>query len=67
MSSDVMSRGLDVNNVGVVVNYDVPTYINTYVHRYQFTCSSLSYFSELVVRPGRVVKESVLLWLDQMR
>lgn len=28
-----MSRGLDVEDVGVVINYDVPTYIKTYIHR----------------------------------
>jgi len=31
--SDVVSRGLDLKDVGVVINYDVPAYINTYVHR----------------------------------
>eukprot|EP01104_Vermistella_antarctica_P009180 TRINITY_DN2337_c2_g1_i1.p1 TRINITY_DN2337_c2_g1~~TRINITY_DN2337_c2_g1_i1.p1 ORF type:complete len:758 (+),score=241.85 TRINITY_DN2337_c2_g1_i1:135-2408(+) len=31
--SDVMSRGLDVEDVQNVINYDVPVYIKTYVHR----------------------------------
>lgn len=31
--SDIMSRGLDIEDVGVVINYDVPPHIKTYVHR----------------------------------
>ena len=31
--SDVMARGMDISGVSVVVNYDVPLYIQTYVHR----------------------------------
>ena len=31
--SDAMARGMDLPNVDVVVNYDVPTYVQTYVHR----------------------------------
>ena len=31
--SDAMARGMDLPNVGTVVNYDVPPYIQTYVHR----------------------------------
>lgn len=31
--SDIMSRGLDIEDVGAVINYDVPPHIKTYVHR----------------------------------
>lgn len=31
--SDGMSRGMDLPNVGAVINYDVPRYAKTYVHR----------------------------------
>ncbi|CAM9660797.1 unnamed protein product [Chrysoparadoxa australica] len=31
--SDGMSRGMDMSNVGRVVNYDVPAHAKTYVHR----------------------------------
>ena len=31
--SDVMSRGLDISGVSVVVNYDPPVYLQTYLHR----------------------------------
>ena len=31
--SDGMSRGMDINSVCAVVNYDVPAYAKTYVHR----------------------------------
>jgi superfamily II DNA/RNA helicase len=28
-----MARGLDISGVDVVVNYDIPSFIQTYVHR----------------------------------
>jgi len=31
--SDVMSRGLDIDDVELVINYDVPSFIPTYIHR----------------------------------
>ncbi|XP_014508967.1 DEAD-box ATP-dependent RNA helicase 1-like isoform X1 [Vigna radiata var. radiata] len=33
VSSDEMTRGMDVEGVRNVINYDVPKYIKTYVHR----------------------------------
>jgi ATP-dependent RNA helicase DDX51/DBP6 len=31
--SDAMARGMDLEHVTTVINYDVPPYINTYIHR----------------------------------
>ncbi|KDO51196.1 hypothetical protein CISIN_1g0096412mg, partial [Citrus sinensis] len=33
VSSDAMTRGMDVEGVNNVVNYDKPAYIKTYIHR----------------------------------
>lgn len=33
VSSDAMTRGMDVEGVKYVINYDMPTYIKTYIHR----------------------------------
>ena len=33
ISSDVTARGIDVQQVGVVVNFDVPRNVHTYLHR----------------------------------
>ncbi|KAL9647448.1 hypothetical protein ABK040_006809 [Willaertia magna] len=33
VATDVASRGLDISNVGHVINYDLPENINDYVHR----------------------------------
>jgi ATP-dependent RNA helicase DDX51/DBP6 len=31
--SDIMSRGLDLDDVTTVINYDIPKHIKTYIHR----------------------------------
>lgn len=33
ISSDAMTRGMDVEGVTNVINYDMPKYIKTYIHR----------------------------------
>lgn len=33
VSSDAMTRGMDVEGVRNVINYDMPPYIKTYIHR----------------------------------
>lgn len=33
VSSDAMTRGMDVEGVKYVINYDMPAYIKTYIHR----------------------------------
>lgn len=33
VSSDVMTRGMDVEGVRNVINFDMPPYIKTYIHR----------------------------------
>jgi ATP-dependent RNA helicase DDX51/DBP6 len=31
--SDVLARGMDISSVDVVINYDAPVHVNTYLHR----------------------------------
>lgn len=33
IATDVASRGLDVKDIGIVINYDMPNTIEDYVHR----------------------------------
>lgn len=33
VASDAMTRGMDVEDVANVINYDAPVYAKTYVHR----------------------------------
>lgn len=33
ISTDATARGIDVRGVQLVVNYDAPQYLRTYVHR----------------------------------
>lgn len=34
LSTDVLARGIDVQQVSLVVNYDLPNNRETYIHRY---------------------------------
>jgi len=33
ITTDLMSRGIDIQNVSLVINYDIPTRRETYLHR----------------------------------
>ena len=33
VATNVAARGIDVDNVSLVINYDPPNYIDDYVHR----------------------------------
>jgi hypothetical protein len=33
VASDVAARGLDIDDIGAVVNYELPTDVDTYLHR----------------------------------
>ena len=33
MATDVAGRGLDIKDVGLVINYDMPKVIDSYIHR----------------------------------
>lgn len=33
VATDVLSRGIDIKNIGLVINYDIPTNAEDYVHR----------------------------------
>jgi ATP-dependent RNA helicase DeaD len=33
IATDVAARGLDINDISLVVNYDIPNNYDTYVHR----------------------------------
>ena len=33
VATDVAARGLDIDSVGLIVNYEVPHTLDTYVHR----------------------------------
>jgi ATP-dependent RNA helicase DDX3X len=79
VGTDVASRGLDIPNVTQVINYDLPTNIDDYVHRIGRTGragntgSALSFINEKNVGVVRELRDmlaendqNVPLWLDQM-
>lgn len=56
VSSDAMARGIDMNNITSVVNYDMPSQIKTYIHRVGRTA-----------RAGRSGKSITLLQAGQVQ
>jgi ATP-dependent RNA helicase DbpA len=49
VATDVAARGLDIDDIGTVINYDLPPQLETYIHR--------------IGRTGRVEKEGTALSL----
>lgn len=33
VTTDIMARGIDIEDVSAVISYDAPPYIKTYIHR----------------------------------
>ena len=33
LSTDIISRGIDIQSVSIIINYDIPNYKETYIHR----------------------------------
>lgn len=40
ITTDLLARGIDVQQVSLVINYDLPTNRENYIHRYVFLWSS---------------------------
>ena len=52
VASDALTRGMDVEGVGAVVNYDAPVFAKTYVHRAGRTARAGSTVRPLMLRLG---------------
>jgi len=48
ITTDLLARGIDVQQVSLVINYDLPTNRENYIHRYACT---------LVMRDGKIVQK----------
>jgi superfamily II DNA/RNA helicase len=62
IATDVASRGLDVRDIGVVINYDMPNCIEDYVHRIGRTgragAKGLSY-SMITTKEGNITSDLI--------
>ncbi len=43
-----MSRGLDLDDVTTVINYDIPKHIKTYIHRYYLNTQRSPYMNHFI-------------------
>lgn len=52
VATDIFGRGIDIDRVNIVINYDMPDNSDTYLHRVKFNPEFSSFFSQ-VGRAGR--------------
>ena len=45
VATDLVGRGIDIERVNIVINYDMPDSADTYLHRVGFVSTALSYQS----------------------
>jgi len=43
ITTDLLARGIDVQQVSLVINYDLPTNRENYIHRFTLACMSCSH------------------------
>jgi Lhr-like helicase len=59
ITTDLLARGIDVHQVSLVINYDIPSNRENYIHRFVFVVFHvyfITFFTALVVRDASVVK-----------
>ncbi|GJD07146.1 ATP-dependent RNA helicase dbp6 [Galdieria sulphuraria] len=78
VSSDVATRGMDIENIGHVISFDVPVHVKTYLHRVGRTaraghkgtgCTILMehqahHFRKLLRKIDRAVSKSKFIWKE---
>ena len=53
IATDVAARGLDISDISLVINYDVPNNYETYIHRIGRTGRAKKLGHALTFVPGR--------------
>ncbi|XP_067937664.1 ATP-dependent RNA helicase DDX51-like [Watersipora subatra] len=70
VTTDIMARGIDIEDVSAVISYDAPPYIKTYIHRVGRTAragkegvaytilntSEVAFFRKMIKAAGKTVK-----------
>ncbi|KAL8280179.1 hypothetical protein RQP46_007509 [Phenoliferia psychrophenolica] len=67
IATDVASRGLDVKDIGYVINYDMPTGIEDYIHRIGRTAragAKGTAYAFVTPQNGRIAKDLVKILYD---
>ena len=50
ITTDLLARGIDVQQVSLVINYDLPTNRENYIHRYgKFTFSKFHFHKKIAI------------------
>merc|ERR1719158_2220769 len=57
ISTDLLARGLDVQQVSLVVNYDIPHVRENYIHRIGRNGLAINFVTERDVRDMRAIEE----------
>lgn len=64
IATDVASRGLDINDVSYVINYDFPVNVKTYIHRIGRTGRAGKQGKSIAYLDGQASAESVRELMD---
>jgi ERCC4-related helicase len=59
ITTDLLARGIDVQQVSLVINYDLPTNRENYIHRYTSHNISLNVLKEVKTAYERRIQSSV--------
>ncbi len=49
ITTDLLARGIDVQQVSLVINYDLPSNRENYIHRFSFSFFYLLFYTKLLV------------------
>ncbi|WP_020402828.1 DEAD/DEAH box helicase [Gracilimonas tropica] len=65
VATDVLARGIDIDNISLIINYDVPRAVEDYVHRigrtgrYDKTGTAITFVNKKDRRPFSAIQEKV--------
>ena len=51
ITTDLLARGIDVQQVSLVINYDLPTNRENYIHRYSTLIAAWFYHLPILLKP----------------
>lgn len=61
VATDLVGRGIDIERVNIVINYDMPDSADTYLHRVHYILSSFCFVCPFIVNLLSIDFEALML------